>query len=294
MAPTPSPPEVLLRAASRARVLRDRVTVVKLGGSALEHPEAAAGTLAALAVIQSFGVRLVVVHGGGKPIDRAMAAADLDPVKIAGRRYTDDATLAVVVRVLSGITADIVAGVREAGGDAERFPREAGPFPLSGERLMLPGYDLQPVDLGRVGTVTGVDVAVLGRQPRADAGFEIPVLPSLAVAADGGWLNVNADTAAAAVAGALRAAAVLFLTDTAGVLRDPADPASRFARLTRRECDELIAAGVISGGMVPKVEACFEALDAGAGRAVILDGRDPHALLREFVGAGVPGTEVVP
>ena len=113
----------------------------------------------------------------------------------------------------------------------------------------------------------------------------VPVLPSLCVSADDGdWLNVNADTVAAAVARALAAESVLFLTDTPGILRDVADPGSRIADLTRAECEQLLHDGVIRGGMVPKVEACFDALDAGARRAVILDGRDPNALIADALG----------
>ena len=123
--------------------------------------------------------------------------------------------------------------------------------------------------------------------------WEVAILPSLAVGPDGGWLNVNADTAAAAVAGALKAAACLFLTDTPGVLRRVADPGSLVTRLTRAEADALISDGTVGGGMVPKLEACFEALDAGAGSAVILDGRDPHALLDWLLGEPA-GTEIVP
>ena len=276
-----TPAAALLAAAARARQLRGRVTVVKLGGSALEDPHAAAGTLQSLAALHALGVKLVVVHGGGKPIDRAMAEAGIEPVKILGRRFTDDKTLEIVVRVLG----EINRSVAERLGDAVAVA-DVRPFPLAGERLMIPGLDLQPVDLGRVGRVTGVDTAGF-------AGDAIAVVPCLAVGPDGGWLNVNADTAASAIAGAMGAEGVLFLTDTPGVLAHYPDPASRIDRLTRDQCEQLIRDGVVAGGMIPKVEACLEALDAGAGRAVILDGRDPHALLAEFVGLPRPGTEVV-
>ncbi len=285
----PVPTAALIAAADRARRLRGRVTVVKLGGSALEDPAATAGTLDCLAALTSLGVKLVVVHGGGKPIDRAMAEAGIEPVKIQGRRHTDDKTLAIVVRVLGEINRALAAKLEALGVPATGFAGGSpGAFPLRGERLLLPGLDLQPLDLGRVGRVATVDVEALA------ACLGVALLPSLAVDADGGWLNVNADTAASALAGALRAEGVLFLTDTPGVLLHYPDPASRADRLARPECDRLIAEGVIGGGMIPKVEACFEALDAGAGRAVILDGRDPHALLAEFVGRPRPGTEIVP
>jgi acetylglutamate kinase len=290
MAAALSPPEVLLRAASRARDLRGRALVVKLGGSAMEDPAATRGTLEAVVCLQTLGVRLVLVHGGGKPIDRAMAAAGLEPRKVAGRRYTDEATLAIVVRVLGEINRDLQRRVEELGGTATAYGGRDW-FPLVGERLSLTGADGRPIDLGRVGQVTEVRLRPF-EEDLTNLRY-VPIVPSLALGADGGWLNVNADTAASAVAGALKAEACYFLTDTVGVLRDVTDPGSLIPRLTRAECQKLIADGVIAGGMIPKVEACFEALDAGAGRAVILDGRNPHALLGEFVSENLSGTVIV-
>jgi acetylglutamate kinase len=293
MSAPPSAADVVLRATARARALRGRTRVVKLGGSAMEDPAATRSTLLAVVALQTLGIRQVLVHGGGKPIDRAMAAAGLTPRKVAGRRYTDEATLAIVLRVLRELSAGLVAGIRDLGGQAVGFlGDDPSAYPLAGEKLTLPGPDGEPVDLGEVGTVEDVDLEEL---ELADVRGEIPVLAS--VAHDpfrSQWLNVNADTAAAAVAGALRAEACLFLTDTPGVLRDVADPGSLMPRLTRVEAERLIRDGTIAGGMVPKVEACFEALDAGADRAVILDGRDPDALLAEFVPSNLSGTEIVP
>jgi len=280
----------LLRATARARSLKDSTLIVKLGGSAMEDPTAFAGTLDSIAALHRLGLKLVLVHGGGKPIDRAMAAAGLEPKKVLGRRYTDEATLAVVVRVLKdNINRDLVEKLRARGVPAQA--RHSGELQVvMGRLLMLPGIDLQPVDLGFVGEPTYIDAIHL-RVAFVD-GF-VPVVPSLALDDAGGWLNVNADTVASAIAGAMQADAAYFLTDTPGVLADRADPSSLYARLTIAECKELIANGVIDGGMIPKVEACFEALDAGAKRAVILDGRNPHSLLAEFVGDTVPGTEIL-
>ena len=254
----------------------------------MEDPAATRGTLESVVCLHTLGIGLVLVHGGGKPIDRAMAAAGLTPKKVAGRRYTDEATLEIVVRVLKKLNADIRALIQEFGGQTVTIGDDS--HPIRGERLALTGADQRPVDLGRVGKPTDVNVDLLRD---IDDVHAIAVLPSLALDTDGGWLNVNADTAASAVAGALKADACLFLTDTPGVLRDIHDPASLFPKLTRAECQQLIADGVIAGGMIPKVEACFEALDAGAGRAVIMDGRNPYALLGEFIGQPA-GTEIVP
>lgn len=285
-----SPFAVLRSAAARLQALRGRAVVVKLGGSAMEEPTATRGTLESVVTLHSLGMRIALVHGGGKPIDRAMAAAGIEPVKVQGRRYTDDTTLEIVVRVLSELNAGVVAQLEALGGSATGYTAMDS-FPIAGRRLMLPGLDLQPIDLGRVGQITRI--ALDDFEADLDHDRRIPVIPSLAVDADGGWLNVNADSVASGVAGALEAESVLFLTDTPGVLKDRHDPKSLLPKLTVAECRELIAAGVIDGGMIPKVEACFEALTAGANRAVILDGRHPYSLLAEFLGEP-GGTEVVP
>jgi acetylglutamate kinase len=288
-----SPPDVLLRAAARARALRGRVLVVKLGGSAMEDPAATRGTLESVVALQTLGVRLVLVHGGGKPIDRAMAAAGLEPRKVAGRRYTDEGTLAIVVEVLHKINLGMIDQLNTLGGRASAFTEVDSPVeqhPVRGDRLTLSGPDGQVIDLGRVGKVTEVYGNEIDDVLRDEV---VPVIPSLAGNAVGEWLNVNADTVASAVAGTMQAEACYFLTDTPGVLRDVTDPGSLIPRLTRAECERLIRDGVIAGGMIPKVEACFEALDAGAGRAVILDGRNPHALLGEFVSENLSGTVIV-
>lgn len=283
MPPAPLSSAAFADAALRVARIRGRTVVVKLGGSAMEDPAATDACLRSVATLHLLGVPVVLVHGGGKPIDRAMAEAGLTPRKVAGRRYTDEATLEIVVRVLNDqINADLVRRLRDLGADA----LQVGP-PLRGEPLTLAGPD-GPIDLGRVGRVTRVNTDRLGALVAARA---VPVLPSLAVD-DAGWLNVNADTAASAVAGALNAEKAIFLTDTPGVLRDRHEPASLIPRLTEAGCRDLIASGVIDGGMVPKVEACFEALAAGARAALILDGRVPYSLLDVFLSDTFTGTEI--
>jgi acetylglutamate kinase len=280
--------ESFAAAVERVARFRGRPVVVKLGGSAMEDPAATDACLRSVAALHRLGVPVVLVHGGGKPIDRAMAEAGITPKKVAGRRYTDDATLKIVVRVLWQINFDLVTRLGSLGVLAESEPTDH--FPLRGERLVLGGPDLQPLDLGRVGKVTQVRGDVLGQSPGEDC--FVSVIPSLALDTDGGWLNVNADTAASAVAGALQVDKAIFLTDTPGVLRERANPASLLPRLTAAECRELIASGLIDGGMVPKVEACFEALDAGAKSALILDGRVPYSLLDVFLRDTFTGTEI--
>jgi acetylglutamate kinase len=283
--------EAFAAAVDRVCAHRDRPVVVKLGGSAMEDPVATDACLRSVATLNKLGVPLVLVHGGGKPIDRAMAEAGLVPKKVAGRRYTDEETLAVVTRVLGEINRDLKHRLEHFGADASSII-DADHYPLKGELLRLTGSDRQQIDLGWVGFVPEVDTTEFEWRLR-ECG-EIPVIPSLAtsMASPNGWLNVNADTAASAVAGALKADKAIFLTDTPGVLRDRANPASLITNLTEGEARELIASGVIDGGMVPKVEACFEALEAGAKSALILDGREKYSLLDVFLHDTFTGTEI--
>jgi acetylglutamate kinase len=281
--------EVLIEALSYIRSFRDRLTVIKLGGSAMEEPEALRATLQDVVFMETVGLRPILVHGGGKPIDRAMAEAGLQPRKVQGRRYTDEATLDIVVRVLlKEINADIESQIRQLGGRAVGAHRGSFHF-LHGEQLFLPGPD-GPIDLGRVGKVTRVDRPLI--QDFCTGGV-VPVIPSLAVDAQGQWLNVNADTAAAAVAGALGAEKLVLLTDTPGILLDRRDPNSLVSSLDAPRCQELLAQGVIDQGMIPKVEACLDSLRAGVPKTHIIDGRVRHSLLLEIYTHRGVGTEIV-
>src|SRR5262245_8697721 len=282
--------EALVEALPYIRTFRDRLTVIKLGGSAMEEPDALRATLKSVVLLETVGLRPILVHGGGKPIDRAMAASGLVPKKIQGRRFTDDATLRIVVDVLTNdINAGIVRQIRELGGHAVGLHTSTLQA-IYGEQLLLPDPGGSPIDLGRVGQVTRVDGGLV-------AGFAqsgvVPVIPSLAYDAAGHWLNVNADTAACAVAAELKAAKLVMLSDTPGILRNPKDASSLVSHLDSAACQRLVTEGVIDGGMLPKVEACFDALKAGVGKVHVIDGRRKYSLLLEiFTESGV-GTEIV-
>lgn len=281
--------EVLIEALSYIRKFRDKLTVIKLGGSAMEDAEALKSTLQAVVFMETVGMRPILVHGGGKPIDRAMAQAGLKPRKVQGRRYTDDATLAIVVRVLlQEINTDIEKQIRRLGGRAVG-PHLGSLQYLFGEKLLLPGAGGEMIDLGRVGKATRADVDLI--RDFCAAGV-VPVIPSLAIDADGNWLNVNADTAAAAVAAELKAEKLILLTDTPGILRDRNDPASLLSSLNASQCQELKEAGIIDEGMIPKVEACLDALKAGVKKTHIIDGRLRHSLLLEIYTDRGVGTEI--
>jgi acetylglutamate kinase len=282
--------DVLIEALSYIRRFRDRLTVIKLGGSAMEDEETLQATLQDVIFMETVGMRPILVHGGGKPIDRAMAASGLQPRKIQGRRYTDDETLAIVVRVLlHEINADIVRRIRDLGGRAVGL--HSGPLQcLFGERLSLPGTDGRPIDLGRVGRVTRVDRPLV--EDFCAAGV-VPVIPSVVQDLEGGWLNVNADTAAAAVAAQVQAEKLVILTDTPGILEDKKNESSLLRSLDPPRCRDLIERGVIDEGMIPKVEACLESLRAGVRKTHMIDGRVRHSVLLEIYTDRGVGTEIV-
>jgi acetylglutamate kinase len=281
--------DVLIEALSYIRTFRDRMTVIKLGGSAMEEADTLRSHLQDVVFMATVGLRPILVHGGGKPIDRAMTAANLKPRKIHGRRYTDDATLAIVVRVLlDEINAGIVDQIRQLGGRAVSL--HSGSLQcLFGDQLSLTGDDGRAVDLGRVGRVTRVDRDLI--ETFGTAGV-VPVIPSLAYDANGAWLNVNADTAAAAVASHTRAEKLVFLTDTPGILLDRSDESTLLRSLDPDRCRDLIAQGIIDEGMIPKAEACLDSLRAGVRKTHMIDGRLRHSLLLEIYTDRGVGTEI--
>lgn len=275
------------------RRFRDKVTVIKLGGSVMEDPEALGHLLIDVVFMETVGMRPIVVHGGGAAITRAMAAANIESRFIQGRRYTDEATLGIVERVLAGeINESLAARIEEFGGRAMplNFAGAANNNVLFGERLALPGPDGEAIDLGAVGHVTRVDRETLDNLCYAG---QVPVIPSMCETATGERLNVNADTAATAVAQAVGAEKLVFLSDVNGVRQDKNDPESLIHSLTADEARRLIADGSIESGMIPKVEACLETLSKGVRKIHIIDGRLRHSLLLEiYTNRGV-GTELV-
>jgi acetylglutamate kinase len=283
--------DALIEALGYIRKFHGRFTVIKLGGSVMEEPEALRALLVDIVFMQTVGMRPVVVHGGGKAISVAMERAGLEPRFVQGRRYTDEATLEIAARVLAEeINTDMVRHINKFGGRASGLHHKTIQC-LYGRRLTLPDENGGAIDLGRVGEVNEVEVPPIENLCLAGV---VPVLPSLAEDDDGALLNVNADTAAAAVAMALKADKLVFLTDTPGILRDRNEPASLIRSLTPDECRGLIDTGVIDKGMIPKVEACLTSLEAGVKKIHIIDGRLRHSLLLEmYTDTGI-GTEIVP
>jgi acetylglutamate kinase len=282
--------DVLIEALGWIRRFRDKITVIKLGGSIMEQENALRHVLLDIVFMETVGMRPVVVHGGGAAIDRAMDAAGLVPKKIKGRRYTDDDTLRIVEEVLAGeINEGIARQIEELGGRAMNLNFKTTNV-LFGERITLPGENGEQIDLGHVGKVTRVDRNVIENLCYAG---QVPVIPSMALDASGGKLNVNADTAATAVAQALGAEKLIYMSDVNGVRRDKTDPTSIIHSLTDTEARELIRTGVVDAGMIPKVEACLETLDRGVRKVHIIDGRLRHSLLLEIYTTSGVGTEMM-
>lgn len=277
---------VLIEAMGWIRRFRGKTTVIKLGGSVLDDADALRHILLDVIFLETVGLRPVVVHGGGKAINRALAEEKIEPQFIRGRRVTDAATLKVVERVLATeLNTDLTEQIEQLGGRAMNLNFANGNNILFGEQLQMDGDDL-----GFVGEVTRVD-----RQPIESLSYtnQVPIIPSMCEDALGQKLNVNADTAAMAVAQALGAEKLVFLSDVNGVRRDPKDPSSIIHSLSASQSRQLIAEGVIEGGMIPKVEACLETLDRGVGKVHIIDGRLRHSLLLEIFTTQGVGTEIV-
>ncbi|MEX0689053.1 MAG: acetylglutamate kinase [Pirellulales bacterium] len=282
--------DTLIEALGWIRRFRDTTTVIKLGGSVLEHPDSLRHLLLDIVFMTTLGMRVVVVHGGGKAISRAMDEAGIEPRFVQGRRYTDEATLAIVERVLATeLNHELVARLEEYGGRAMSL-NFLSTNVLFGERLMLEGPGGEPLDLGHVGEVTRVDRLTIDNLAYAG---QVPVIPSMAIGPDGHKLNVNADTAATAVAAALGADKLVVLSDIPGVMRDMNDPESLIHSLSASEARRLIADGTIAAGMIPKIEGCLETLTRGVGKIHIIDGRLRHSLLLEIYTTSGVGTELV-
>ncbi|MGD9722199.1 MAG: acetylglutamate kinase [Pirellulales bacterium] len=282
--------DVLIEALGWIRKFRDKVTVIKLGGSLMDDVDALRHLLVDIVFMETVGMRPVVVHGGGAAISRAMDAAGLKPNFIQGRRYTDDATLEIVERVLAYETNEHVAERIEAFGGRAAPLNFRTTNVLWGERLVLDDGHGNPVDLGSVGDITRVDRNTISNLCYAGI---VPVIPSMCLSESGEKLNVNADTAATAVAQALGAEKLIYLSDVNGVRRSKDDPDSLISSLTASEARALIKGGSIESGMIPKVEACLDTLGRGIRKIHIIDGRERHGLLLEIYTSKGVGTELV-
>ena len=281
--------EVLLEALPYIQDFHGSTFVVKYGGSFMDDPDPAARTRVAfdIAFLAACGINVVVVHGGGKAITRAMETSGLKASFINGHRVTDDATIAVVKKTLDEIVnKDVCDAIAGAGGKPKGMP---GDTVLVCQKLTVDD-DGNPVDLGFVGDVTEVKVKLIKKEI-AD-GF-VPVISPVAEGYDGKPYNINADLAAGRVASALRARRLVYMSDVPGLLSNPSDPSSLISTLKPSQVEDLKKKGIIDKGMRPKVQSAIRALQEGVQRVHFIDGRLAHSLLLEiFTDKGI-GTEIV-
>ena len=279
----------LIAALPYIQSFRGAIVIVKVGGSVMENADNLDRLLSDIAFMSTVSMKVVLVHGGGKAISRGMEKRGIEPRFVQGLRVTDGPTMEVVESVLKNeVNADVVRRLRRYGANAR---------PLHGDWIFAvtrrTGVDREtgaPIDWGFVGDVTSVDTQTVSMM--LDAGV-VPVVTPLGVDDDNQLHNINADTAAAALAKALRARKLAFISDVPGLLRDVNDPASLISSLPIGQIATLQREGGIGGGMLPKLDSCAEAIRVGVGKVHLIDGRMPHSLLLEiFTKKGV-GTEII-
>jgi len=279
---------VLIEALPHMQRYDEATIVVKYGGHAMGDEQVARDFARDIVLLEQTAINPVVVHGGGPQIEAMLKKLGIKSEFAAGLRITDAATVEIVEMVLAGsINKQIVGYINEAGGRALGLSGKDGNMVQAKKvtrRVADPGSNIEKiVDLGFVGEPVKVDITVLTQILGRDL---IPVLAPVAAGIEGGTFNVNADTFAGAVAGALKAKRLLLLTNVPGVLDKKKN---LIKQLSLKDARKLIADGTISGGMIPKVETCIYALEAGVEGVVILDGEIPHAVLLELLtdhGAG--------
>jgi acetylglutamate kinase len=287
------------KAAQRARTLiealpyvqqwANRVVVIKFGGAAMRSPELLDSVGKDLVLLRAVGIHVVLVHGGGSEVSALGKKLGIEPRFVDGLRVTDDATMRIAQMVqVGGISRDLLAAISRFGGRAIGLSGHDGGGWIRGKlRQHVSQETGERVDLGRVGDITSVDASLVKAQ--ISSGL-IPVIAPVAVDDDMKALNVNADSVATAVASALNASRLLFLTDVNGIH----GPDGLVSRVTGDTLRSWIADGTVKGGMVPKVEACLLALDNGVDRISIVEGTQPHATLIELLTDEGLGTLIQP
>ena len=273
--------EVLTAALPYIKKYSGKIVVIKYGGNAMIDPQLKEQVMEDIALLWLIGVKVVLVHGGGPEISQLMKALNKQPVFIDGLRVTDQETVDIVQMVLAGkVNKDLVKLAQMKGGHA---------IGLSGIDGGMLEATVKDERLGYVGQVTKVRT-----QPILDVLEKnyIPIISTVASDRHGNAYNINGDTAAAYIAGALGAERMIMMTDIAGVLENKDDPNSLIPHITVEEAKGLYDSGVISGGMIPKVDCCIEAIEHGVKNVVIMDGRIPHSILMELLTDEGAGTMV--
>ena len=274
--------EVLTQALPYIKRYNGKIVVVKYGGNAMINDQLKEQVMEDIVLLWLIGVKIVLVHGGGPEISELMQKLGKKAVFVDGLRVTDKETVDIVQMVLAGkVNKSLVSFLESKGGNA---------MGISGIDGGLISAEMKDEKLGYVGNITKVNITpvddLLGK------GY-IPVISTVASDKDGNVYNINGDTAAARIAGALNAERLIMMTDIDGILMDKNDPTTLIPHMTITEADKLKQDGVISGGMIPKVECCIDAINHGVENVVIMDGRVPHSILMEILTDEGAGTMIM-
>ena len=276
--------EVLIEALPYIQRFNRKIIVVKYGGSAMVDEELKQHVIQDVTLLKLVGFKPIIVHGGGKEISRWVEKAGMEPEFVNGLRKTDEATMEIAEMVLNKVNKSLVKLVKELGVNAVGISGKDGSV-LRVKKKLSKGEDI-----GFVGEVTKVNTELLNTL--LDNDF-VPVICPIGSDDEYHSYNINADDAACAIATAVGASKLVFLTDIEGVYRDPQDKSTLISELSIPEAEELLGSGNIGGGMLPKIQNCVDAIKSGVSRVHILDGRIPHCLLLEFYTNKGIGTAII-
>jgi acetylglutamate kinase len=280
--------EALMDALPFIQKFRGQTFVIKYGGSAMEDDHLIERLLRDVVFLESVGINPVLIHGGGKAITQRMREAGQTPRFVNGLRVTDEHAIAIVEEVLDQVIRPrIVATINEFGGSAEGF---SGRDVFVAKKIAPQADGKNVVDVGLVGEVVSIRLEEIKEAIEREV---VPVISPIAQSEDGVILNVNADLGAGALAGAVKASKMIYVSDVLGVMRDVKDTASLIPTLKPAGIRQLTEDGIIEGGMIPKVQSALVAIDHGVSKVHLIDGRIPHALLLEIFTADGVGTEIV-
>ncbi len=271
--------EFLIEALPYIKKYCNKIIVVKYGGNVMTNEKLKASVMTDVAVLSALGIKIVLVHGGGPEISDISKKMGIKPKFVNGLRYTDGETAEIARMALAGKVNKSLVGLLQSAG-----AKAVGICGQDGNMLMC---EKQSDDLGFVGKITHIDTAVLNDVLKL--GY-IPVVSPIGFDEDGNIYNVNADTAAAAIAGALEAESLILMTDTKGLLEDKDNPDSLIKKVFVSDIPALVKQGIISGGMIPKIECCKEAIRRGVNKVFITDGRVYHSILVEVLSDEGSGT----
>ena len=281
--------DVLIEALPYIKKFHNEKILIKYGGHAMVDEEAKSSTARDTVLLKYVGMKPIIVHGGGPEISRSMDKLGKESKFIKGLRVTDEETMEIIEMVLVGkISTEIVSEIIKHDGDAISLSGKDSSL-IFAHKKEASKIDEEIVDLGLVGEVDCINTDLLNMFIENDY---IPVISPIGIAEDGTSLNLNADTAAGEVASAMGAEKLIILTDVPGVLRDPSDPDSLIQKIRIDEVPGLIEEGIISGGMIPKIETCVKAIENGVKSCHIIDGRKKHSLLLEVFTTDGIGTMI--